>query len=193
MTQRLHNLGDNAANAAARQPDRAGGTFRQIQDTAADERAAIIDGDHHAAAAVGNPQLGPERQTAMGGGHGVLVEALAGRGSAAGFTAVIGGYAGERPAPMPERRIGVQPRRPRGLLDRSVMTPMMMSPAMPWNAAGRSLRDYRHLVVNHETGHWLGRAHRGCPGQGQAAPVMMQQSKALDGCRFNAWPRPDER
>ena len=31
------------------------------------------------------------------------------------------------------------------------------SPA--WNAAGRSLRDYRHLVVNHETGHWLGRGH----------------------------------
>jgi hypothetical protein len=27
------------------------------------------------------------------------------------------------------------------------------SPA--WNRAGRSRRDYRHLVVNHETGHWL--------------------------------------
>src|SRR5690606_29972799 len=45
------------------------------------------------------------------------------------------------------------------------------SPA--WNAAGRSLRDYRHMVVNHETGHWLGRGHRGCPGKGRAAPVMM--------------------
>ena len=65
------------------------------------------------------------------------------------------------------------------------------SPA--WNRARAGLRSYRHLVVNHETGHWLCRAHRGCPGQGQAAPVMMQQSKALDGCRFNAWPRPDER
>ena len=31
------------------------------------------------------------------------------------------------------------------------------SPA--WNAAHRSLRDYRHLVVNHETGHWLGKGH----------------------------------
>jgi hypothetical protein len=143
MTQRLHNLGDDAANAAARQPDRAGGTFRQIQDTAADERAAIIDGDHNAAATVGNPQLGPERQTAMGGGHGVLVEALAGRGSAAGFTAVIGGYAGERPARMPERRISVQPRRPRGLLDRSMMTPVMMvvvvMPMMMVTRTGRCL------------------------------------------------------
>ena len=29
-----------------------------------------------------------------------------------------------------------------------------------WNNAGGSLRDYRHMVVNHETGHWLGRAVR---------------------------------
>jgi hypothetical protein len=65
------------------------------------------------------------------------------------------------------------------------------SPA--WNAAGRSLRDYRHLVVNHETGHWLGRDHVGCPGPGRLAPVMMQQSKGLEGCRFNPWPLPGER
>jgi hypothetical protein len=65
------------------------------------------------------------------------------------------------------------------------------SPA--WNAAGRSLRDYRHLVVNHETGHWLGHGHVGCPGPGRPAPVMMQQSKGLDGCRFNPWPLPGER
>ena len=31
------------------------------------------------------------------------------------------------------------------------------SPA--WNADGASLADYRHLVVNHETGHWLGFGH----------------------------------
>lgn len=60
------------------------------------------------------------------------------------------------------------------------------SPA--WNAAHGSLRDYRHMVVNHETGHWLGRGHAGCPGPGRLAPVMMQQSKGLDGCRFNPWP-----
>ena len=64
------------------------------------------------------------------------------------------------------------------------------SPA--WNRAGAGLRNYRHLVVNHETGHWLGRGHRGCPGAGQPAPVMMQQSKGVDGCRFNPWPRPAE-
>lgn len=65
------------------------------------------------------------------------------------------------------------------------------SPA--WNQAHAGLRNYRHLVVNHETGHWLGHGHRGCPGPGQQAPVMMQQSKGLDGCRFNPWPRADER
>jgi hypothetical protein len=65
------------------------------------------------------------------------------------------------------------------------------SPA--WNAARQPLRDYRHMVVNHETGHWLGHGHVGCPGPGRPAPVMMQQSKGLDGCRFNPWPLPGER
>ena len=27
----------------------------------------------------------------------------------------------------------------------------------------RSVRDYRHMVVNHETGHWLGWGHRTAP------------------------------
>lgn len=62
-----------------------------------------------------------------------------------------------------------------------------------WNKAGLLLRDYRHMVVNHETGHWLGHAHRGCGGAGFPAPVMMQQSKGLDGCRFNPWPLASER
>lgn len=65
------------------------------------------------------------------------------------------------------------------------------SPA--WNAAGLALRDYRHMVLNHETGHWLGHRHRGCPGKGRQAPVMMQQSKGLGGCRFNPFPLPSER
>jgi hypothetical protein len=60
------------------------------------------------------------------------------------------------------------------------------SPA--WNAAHLALRDYRHMVVNHETGHWLGLHHVGCPGPGRLAPVMMQQSKGLHGCRFNPFP-----
>ena len=63
------------------------------------------------------------------------------------------------------------------------------SPA--WNHAGRSLRDYRHMVINHETGHWLGRGHAHCPGSGPA-PVMMQQSKGTGGCSFNPWPLPWE-
>ncbi|WP_244929610.1 DUF3152 domain-containing protein [Nocardioides sp. W7] len=60
------------------------------------------------------------------------------------------------------------------------------SPA--WNAADGSLRDYRHMVVNHETGHWLGFGHAGCSGRGRPAPVMQQQSKGLGGCRFNPFP-----
>lgn len=64
------------------------------------------------------------------------------------------------------------------------------SPA--WNAAGRSRRDYRHMVVNHETGHWLGHGHAYCSGSGPA-PVMMQQSKGRGGCSFNPWPLPWER
>jgi hypothetical protein len=64
------------------------------------------------------------------------------------------------------------------------------SPA--WNAAHLPLRAYRHMVVDHETGHWLGHPHASCPGHGPA-PVMMQQSKGLGGCRFNPWPLPRER
>jgi hypothetical protein len=61
-----------------------------------------------------------------------------------------------------------------------------------WNNAGGSLRDYRHMVVNHETGHWLGHDHEGCGGSGQAAPVMQQQSMDLQGCSFNPWPLTNE-
>lgn len=58
----------------------------------------------------------------------------------------------------------------------------------PWNAAGGSLREYQHMVVNHETGHWLGHGHYHCSGAGDPAPVMQQQSMDLQGCTFNAWP-----
>lgn len=63
-----------------------------------------------------------------------------------------------------------------------------LSASQPWNAAGLSLRDYRHLVVNHEVGHWLGHDHPPCPGPGQPAAVMQQQSLDLGGCVFNPWP-----
>ena len=61
-----------------------------------------------------------------------------------------------------------------------------------WNNAGGSLRDYRHMVVNHETGHWLGHGHASCTGAGQPAQVMQQQSIDLQGCAFNAWPTASE-
>jgi len=58
-----------------------------------------------------------------------------------------------------------------------------------WNNAGGGLRDYRHMVLNHEVGHWLGHGHYNCSdGEGGKAPVMQQQSISLQGCKFNPWP-----
>lgn len=64
---------------------------------------------------------------------------------------------------------------------------------MRWEQGATGIDDlavYRTYVVNHEVGHGLGYDHEDCPGAGEIADVMQQQTRTLDGCLANPWPFP---
>ncbi len=63
-----------------------------------------------------------------------------------------------------------------------------------WLSAGGTVERYRIMVINHEVGHFLGHYDNEttCGGDGEAAPLMMQQSMGTDGCVANEWPLDSE-
>jgi len=47
------------------------------------------------------------------------------------------------------------------------------------------LDSYRQYMVSHEMGHILGHEHEKCARKGESAPIMLQQTLGLKGCRPN--------
>src|SRR3954452_1011539 len=119
-----NHLGGDPADAGAGETHGAGGAGGEVEDAAADKRAAVVDGDDDAAVAVGHSEFGAERQAAVSRGHGVLVEARSGGGLAAGFVAVKGGHAREAVAAA-DRSVGIAPGRIAGVMG---MVAVMMMP-----------------------------------------------------------------
>ncbi len=57
---------------------------------------------------------------------------------------------------------------------------------------GEEIEGYRLYMINHEVGHLLGVPHQACAGEGEVAPIMLQQTLSLDGCEAQGWPTPAE-
>src|SRR5690242_15462182 len=107
-------LGGDVADTGAGQADRTRGAGGEIEHASLHEGTTVVDRDDDALAPVGDPQLGAERQRAVGGRHGVLVEALPRGGLVPGLVAVERRDAGEAMTAARRRRhgrIGVPPAR----------------------------------------------------------------------------------
>lgn len=91
-----------------------------------------------------------------------------------------------------------------GLTDKLCLPMKTMSQVSCWNGErsvlnfrrwalgddsyGDDVARYRVYQVNHEVGHGLGHLHQQCPAKGDRAPVMVQQTLSLGGCK--PWPYP---